>query len=84
MEDVYKGSIRDPNPWNNDLKQGDMPVLYNIEHDPSEKYNIAEDNSDIVNKIFTLSEEHVKKYQKCPLSMIQFYLDIRMHMMHTI
>ena len=55
--------IRDPNPWNNDLKQGDMPVLYNIEHDPSEKYNIAEDNLDIVKKIFfTLSkEEHVRK-----------------------
>ena len=43
-----------------------MPVLYNIEHDPSEKYNIAEDNLDIVNKIFTLSEEHVRKIPKVP------------------
>ena len=62
----WKMYIRDPNPWNNDLKQGDMPVLYNIEHDPSEKYNIAEDNLDIVNKIFTLSEEHVRKIPKVP------------------
>lgn len=62
----WKMYIRDPNPWDNDLKQGDMPVLYNIEHDPSEKYNIAEDNLDIVNKIFTLSEEHVRKIPKVP------------------
>jgi len=58
--------IRDPNPWNNDLKQEDMPVLYNIEHDPSEKYNIAEDNSDIVARIVTLSKEHIQKVTKIP------------------
>tara|TARA_B100000925_G_scaffold274457_1_gene239939 strand:- start:181 stop:993 length:813 start_codon:yes stop_codon:yes gene_type:complete len=62
----WKMYIRDPNPWNDDLKQEDMPVLYNIEHDPSEKYNIAEDNSDIVSKIFTLSEEHIRKIPKVP------------------
>ena len=43
-----------------------MPVLYNIEHDPSEKYNVKSQHSDVVDRIVTLSEEHIKKVTKVP------------------
>ena len=62
----YKMYIKDPNPWNDDLTEKDMPVLYNIEHDPSEKYNVTSKHSDVVNRIITLSEEHIKKVTKVP------------------
>ena len=62
----WKMYIKDPNPWNDDLTKKDMPVLYNIEHDPSEKYDVTSKNSDIVNRIVTLSKEHIQKVTKMP------------------
>ena len=62
----WKMYIKDPNPWNDDLRKEDMPVLYNIEHDPSEKYNVADNNSDIVNEILSLSVDHIREVPKAP------------------
>ena len=62
----WKMYIKDPNPWNDDLTEKDIPVLYNIEHDPSEKYNVTSKHSDIVDRIVTLSEEHILKVTKIP------------------
>ena len=62
----WKMYIKDPNPWNDDLTEKDMPVLFNIEHDPSEKYNVTSKHSDVVDRIVTLSEEHIKKVTKVP------------------
>ena len=62
----WKMYIKDPNPWNDDLTKKDIPVLYNIEHDPSEKYNVTSKHSDIVDRIVTLSEEHIKKVTRVP------------------
>ena len=62
----WKMYIKDPNPWNDDLTEKDMPVLFNIEHDPSEKYNVTSKHSDIVDRIVTLSEEHIQKVTKIP------------------
>ena len=62
----WKIYIKDPNPWNDDLTKKDIPVLYNIEHDPSEKYNVTSKHSDIVDRIVTLSEEHIQKVTKIP------------------
>jgi len=62
----WKMYIKDPNPWNDDLTEKDMPVLFNIEHDPSEKYNVTSKHSDIVDRIVTLSEEHILKVTKIP------------------
>ena len=58
--------IKDPNPWDNDPVQDALPLLYNIEHDPSEKYNVARDNSDIVDQIFSISDKHVKEVPRKP------------------
>ena len=60
----WKMYIKDPNPWNDDLTQKDMPLLYNIEHDPSEKYNIAQDNLVVVKRLQGLSLEHIESVPK--------------------
>ncbi len=36
----------------------DPPLLYNLEVDPSEKYNIAEDHTDIIEQIKVLVQKH--------------------------
>ena len=62
----WKMYIKDPNPWNDDLTEKDIPVLYNIEHDPSEKYNVTSKHSDVVDRIVTLSEKHIRRVTKIP------------------
>lgn len=37
------------------------PLLYHLDHDPGEQYNIAEENPEIINKIKSLVEEHQNK-----------------------
>ena len=36
----------------------DPPALYNLEHDPSEKYDIAKDHPDVVAELTKLAEAH--------------------------
>jgi arylsulfatase A-like enzyme len=38
----------------------EVPLLYNLEHDPSEKYNIAENNPEIIEEITRMVEDHKK------------------------
>ena len=60
----WKLFIKDPNPWDDGPKQKDMPLLYNIEHDPSEKYNLAKDYPEIVQKLNILSKDHINSTHK--------------------
>ena len=62
----WKMYIKDPNPWDDGFTQKDMPLLYNIEHDPSEKYNIAKENSEIVKVLNDLATEHIQSVLKTP------------------
>lgn len=62
----WKMYIRDPNPWDDGLTQEDMPLLYNVEHDPSEKYDIAKENKQIIKKIKTLYTHHIQSISKVP------------------
>lgn len=62
----WKMYIKDPNPWDDELTQRDMPLLYNIEHDPSEKYNIVKENLEVVQKLLNLSDEHIRSVPKSP------------------
>ena len=38
--------------------QHDPPLLYNLEHDPSEKYDIAESHPEVIAEIIRMVEEH--------------------------
>ena len=62
----WKMYIKDPNPWDDGPTQKDMPLLYNIEHDPSEKYDIAKDNQKIVSMLEDLSLDHIQSIRKTP------------------
>ena len=62
----WKMYIKDPNPWDDGPTQKDMPLLYNIEHDPSEKYDIVKDNQKIVSMLEDLSLDHIQSIRKTP------------------
>ncbi|MFL3007353.1 MAG: sulfatase [Candidatus Neomarinimicrobiota bacterium] len=62
----WKMYIKDPNPWDDGPTQKDMPLLYNIEHDPSEKYDIAKDNQKIVSMLEDLSLNHIESTRRAP------------------
>jgi len=62
----WKLFIKDPNPWDDGPKQKDMPLLYNVEHDPSEKYDLAKNNPEIIQKLNILSQDHINSTHKSP------------------
>jgi len=57
----WKIYIDDPNPWNDEFIKTDLPLLYNIEHDPSEKYNIADSYPKIIEDLMRIAETHIRK-----------------------
>ena len=51
--------------------------LYNIEHDPSEKYDIAKNNKDIIDMLQKLSSDHIQSVPRTPSKyddILPFYL----------
>ena len=39
----------------------EQPLLYNLAHDPSEKYNVAKQHPDVITNIIKLRAEHEEK-----------------------
>ncbi len=44
----------------------DTPLLFHLEHDPSEKYDVAEANADVVKELQKLAEQHTKEMKPAP------------------
>ena len=40
------------------LEEHETPQLYHLEHDPSEKYNIADLHPDVIERLTSIAEEH--------------------------
>ena len=55
---ITKGAYNYPEP--NQKKYLEEPLLYNLENDPSEKYNIYNENQGVINEINLILEEHFK------------------------
>ena len=62
----WKMYIKDPNPWDDGPTQKDMPLLYNVEQDPSEKYDIAKSNHKIISMLEDISLNHIQSIKKTP------------------
>ncbi|WP_273569062.1 hypothetical protein [Maribacter halichondriae] len=45
-------------------QEHDPPLLYNLSHDPGEKFDVANDHTEIIDKIKLLVEEHESKLVK--------------------
>jgi arylsulfatase A-like enzyme len=45
------------------LEQHDPPLLFHVEHDPSERFNVAKDHGDVIQRILKIREEHLASMQ---------------------
>ena len=57
----WKIYIDDPNHWNDEFTKADLPLLYNLDQDPSEKYNIADSHPEIIDDLIQIAEAHIKE-----------------------
>ncbi|WP_145220384.1 sulfatase family protein [Gimesia alba] len=48
------------------FKEHDPPVLYHLEHDPSEKYDISKDHPDVIKELKAAAEKHQKTVKPVP------------------
>lgn len=63
---TWKIFIQNPNPWNDEIKEEDLPLLYNIDQDPSEKYNQAQNHPGIVAELLAMAHQHQSTVPKTP------------------
>lgn len=54
----YKAHFTTQSGYGDKPLKHDPPALYNLEHDPSEKYDIAKDHPDVVAELTKLAEQH--------------------------
>ena len=44
-----------------EIEERDPPILFNVDHDPGEKYNLGASNPDIVAELTALAQGHREK-----------------------
>ena len=62
----WKIFVEDPNPWNDEFTAADLPLLFNLDQDPSEKYDVANENPDRVQALSKLAQNHVAGIVEVP------------------
>ena len=63
---AWKIFLQDPNPWTDEIQEDDLPLLFNVDQDPSEKYDVADEHPQVVERLTALAEEHRGSVQKIP------------------
>lgn len=48
------------------FQEHDPPVLYHLEHDPSEKYNVAKDHPEVIQELTAAAKKHQKTVKPVP------------------
>jgi arylsulfatase A len=54
----WKAHYVTTNEMGQDPEKHDSPLLFNLNHDPGEKYDVAEENLDVLEAILKIKEEH--------------------------
>ena len=63
---AWKLFVNDPNPWSDEIQDSDLPLLYNLEIDPSEAFNVAEEHPEVVEQITALATAHSDSVVRVP------------------
>ena len=62
----WKIFIHDPDPWNEEFSESDVPLLYNINQDPAEQFNVADTYPAIVERLTKQVNQHLATIEKVP------------------
>ncbi|NRB63082.1 MAG: sulfatase [Saprospiraceae bacterium] len=71
----WKIFVEDPNPWNEDITEDDLPLLYQVEEDPSEQFNQAEAHPDVIEKLYKTIQRHIEKTEVVPSQLDSIHID---------
>ncbi len=62
----WKIFIRDPDPWTDEYGEEDIPLLFNVETDPSEQFNIAPDHPQLIEALSARAAAHMDSVAEIP------------------
>ena len=57
---AWKIFIKNPNPRGKEFSNDDFPIIFNLDEDPSEEYNLAKKNPAILKKMVEEVNLHIK------------------------
>jgi len=63
---AWKLFVNDPNPWSDEYQDTDLPLLFNVEADPSEQFNVADEHPEVVERLTALAEAHRDSVERVP------------------
>ena len=62
----WKIFVRDPDPWSDEYGEEDIPLLFNVETDPSEQFNIARDHPQLIESLSARAAAHMDSVEEIP------------------
>lgn len=63
---AWKIFLKDPDPWNNEFVEKDLPLLFNLNEDPSEQFNLAKQFPNIVAELTQAATTHINTVEVVP------------------
>ena len=67
---AWKLFVNDPNPWSDEIQESDLPLLFNLEIDPSEAFNVSDEHPEVVARITALAAAHEDSVERVPSQLI--------------
>ena len=67
---AWKLFVNAPNPWSDEFLESDLPLLFNVEIDPSEAFNVADEHPEVVERIIALAAAHEESVELVPSQLI--------------
>ena len=67
---AWKLFVNDPNPWSDEFQESDLPLLFNLEIDPSEAFNVADEHPEVVERITALAAAQEDTVDRVPSQLI--------------
>ena len=68
---AWKLFVSDPNPWSDEYRDSDLPLLFNVEVDPSEQFNIADEHPEVVERLAALADAHRDSVERAPSELVR-------------
>ena len=55
----WKLFVADPNPWSDEYADDDLPLLFHLERDPSERHDVAAEHPEVVARLHGMAQAHL-------------------------
>lgn len=73
---AWKIFLEDPDPWNDEFMEKDLPLLFNLNEDPSEQFNLAEQYPNVVAELIQAATTHTNTVEIVPSQLDSILIDL--------